>query len=1671
MATSPMPTLPPSVVDVLKPSTIPLFVTGASILYIGVVEVSKKVNQARHRRGPIALPNDDGREDGRSVDEAAYIGGDDIDQGPLLPPQPLLQRIERMRNVLTVISPVGAITSLVAAIWTIFDGLHEPFADSRAATQWIAFGVWMYTLVLHILAKLHKLPWALVTGHTCMTLVVLFLCLFYSDMKAYQDWKGIHALGLESTSIPEMSAVVWFGFMIAETGLTAIGMIVAGLTPRELDPEMVLQTGMRYSNEKHALPGEATSSFFGWVIFSWMNPTIHLGNQKVLQSNDLPELLPENRAKPLWDRFKRTSPASRLVRRLWYFNQLDFAGVVSFSFIQTFMDFTTPYFLNKILTYVNNPGSTTKETAALYVFGMLIAQIGKTVFASQMFYLTRRIDIRGKGYLNSELYGKALKIRDVSGLVSAAAATSGIGAKDTKDDQKDAQKKDDKKDKKNSANSQPANVGKIVNLMSVDTNRVTGCMSFIHILVGAPMSLIIGGFLLYQLLGWSSLVGMAMLFVTMPLNSMTSRLFRKLQKLLMEARDERVSQTNEIFQAIRMIKFFAWERTFAKKVMKARDAELRRVIHTYIVHVLFFLLFQAAPLLVTLLSFLCYTKAQGGELTAPIAFTAILLFERLRFPLNALPQVIVAVVNAGVSLERIAQFLEEGEIDSARQTITERDGNGQYKIALENVTAQWYSADGDKDDADADADTREGTLDTNRFYVKDISATFPVGELSIVCGPTGSGKSALLMALLGELDILSGKVFLPRRAPFSKKTVDPTTGYVTDGVAYVPQQAWLQNATIKNNILFGEPFDAERYEEVLQVCALKRDLEILDDGDETEIGEKGITLSGGQKQRVSLARAVYSRAQHVLMDDCLSAVDSHTGKWIYEKCIIGPLMKGRTQILVTHHVGLCLPGAKYLVQMLDGQVKHADGVTALRLTDRLKDILDSDEIESTPVSETQSVSEGSSDTIVENVTLENVENSAGEESDETQTTDGKPVGGQIKRRRSLPHVLVKDEVRQEGRVKWQIYKLYFSASGGIIFWGLVVLMHGLSRFANIGENWWLRQWANAYGEADSGVSTTMSAFGSFDGYMRLRAQPFDAVRYTHTEGSWIAYPFNMLGDYAKDNVTIFKFSGHLNVDYYISIYALICFGELLINVLTDVVVYIGSLKASRKLYEDLMYAVVRAPLRFFDTTPVGRIMTRFSRDFEVIDSNLAPTCNTMLMYLIACGSIIAVITFITPMFLFSAIFIVAIFAWVGKRYLTTSRELKRLDSVTKAPIYSQFGETIVGVPVVRAFGAQAEFMEEMLRRLDNGNRPYYWLWNANRWLSVRCDTLGAFVAFFAGAFIVFGNGAIDAGLAGISLLYALSFVNSMNWVIRVYTQLEMDLNSVERVQEYMSMPQEQITGAIEPPAAWPQEGKIEVDNLVIQYAPDLERVIRNITFSVDPQSKVGVVGRTGSGKSTLASSLFRFVDPTEGKIVIDGVDITTIGVEDLRSRLTIIPQDPVLFSGTLRSNLDPFNVHEDSQIWEALRRVHLIEGDEDMAEGTTRHVAFSSLDNLVSEGGGNYSHGQRQLLCLARALLRNSKIIVMDEATASVDFSTDQKIQKTIREEFSESTLVCIAHRLRTIIDYNKVLVLDHGVIAEYDTPYNLLTGKKYSIFKDMCMKSGEFDLLMEMAYARHNDV
>nr|UEO57355.1 ABCC1 [Conogethes punctiferalis] len=1108
-------------------------------------------------------------------------------------------------------------------------------------------------------------------------------------------------------------------------------------------------------------------------------------------------------------------------------------------------------------------------------------------------------------------------------------------------------------------------VGEIVNLMSVDAQRFLELTAYLNMIWSAPLQIALALYFLWGILGPSVLAGLAVMIILIPVNGLIANRVKTLQIKQMKYKDERVKLMNEVLNGIKVLKMYAWEPSFEDQILKIRNKEMHVLKQTAYLNSATSFIWSCAPFLVSLMSFGCFVLVNDTEgLDSKRAFVSLSLFNILRFPLSMLPNVISNVVQTSVGIKRLNKFMNCEELDEGA---VEHDPKEPNPLVIENGHFSWGEQNSEP-------------------VLKNISLEVPRGHLVAVVGAVGSGKSSLLSALLGEMNKVSGRI--------------NTTGEV----AYVPQQAWIQNATLQDNILFGKPLDKQRYNNVINVCALKPDFDVLPGGDQTEIGEKGINLSGGQKQRVSLARAVYYDADNYFLDDPLSAVDAHVGKHIFDK-VIGPngLLKDKTRVWVTHNVSY-LAQTDLVVVLRDGEVSEVG--TYQQLLEKkgafaeflLHHLSDAERTSPEELKELSQELETKLGTEFQNK-LQRARSLSESNSESDQTAAG-DRSGSVKKR-STPEAtpielkeknkLIEAEKAETGSVKWSVYKHYFM-SVGVVASVVTILMNLILQVFQVGSNYWLAKWSN---DQDMVVNGTV--------------------------------------DRSKR-------------DLYLGVYGGLGIGQVLSVSVSSLALYLGALAAARALHAALLSGVLRAPtIGFFDCTPVGRVLNRFSKDVDVLDNVLPMTLRGWTSCFFAVLGTLFVISLSTPIFVAVILPIGVVYYLIQRFYVATSRQLKRLESISRSPIYSHFGESITGASTIRAYGVTQRFVDESERGVDHNQSCYYPSCIANRWLAVRLEMIGNLIIFFSALFAVLGRDTVNPGLVGLSVSYALQITQTLNWLVRMTSEVETNIVAVERIKEYAETQQEAAwTVAQGPGSTWPETGALQLYDLTLGYRAG-GAALRGVTCTVAPRDKIGIVGRTGAGKSTLTLGLFRIVEAMQGKILIDGIDIASIGLHQLRSRITIIPQDPVLFSGTLRMNLDPFEAFTDEEIWRSLEHAHLKAFVKGLPAG---------LRHEVSEGGENLSVGQRQLVCLARALLRKTPLLVLDEATAAVDLETDDVIQKTIRSEFASCTVLTIAHRLNTIMDSTRVMVLDQGTLVDFASPEELLQ-RKDGIFYSMAKDAG----------------
>ncbi|PYH90961.1 P-loop containing nucleoside triphosphate hydrolase protein [Aspergillus ellipticus CBS 707.79] len=1319
--------------------------------------------------------------------------------------------------------------------------------------------------------------------------------------------------------------------------------------------------------------------------FGWASTILALGGKEKLNDTDLPAMNHSVRSKDVTDSFSTQALQSSTplwIRIAWQFRGQLIRQWLSILF-SNFFD-VAPAFANlQLLQFLETRGASDQEglTAWKYVVAIALATASSSLVDSRIIWWAGGyIAPPLRSTLTGLMYTKLLRMKSSSGPSKIDEETGDEG------------------DQEGPSKSQQD----VINMFAVDCNQVAifsiESSQYVNLMGKMMISIVF----LWLLIGWQSLcAGLLGMMILFPINQSLARRYGKKQKLLMKVRDKRAAMTTEAMHGIRQIKFSAAENQWAAKLEAVRDEELAMLWSTRLNNLYMTIGSEFTPVVLTALSLTTYSYIYGTLLPS-VAFTSISVFLHLEGIVSQIPYLLVTALTAKVSCDRLDKFFRTPE--------REDNTHPGEAVSFHNASVSFPY-----DSLDPPAD---------QFTLRNLNLAFPNNALSIISGPTGSGKSLLLAAILGEIEVLEGYIHVPRDAVPQERFDSKATAanwLLPTALAFVSQTPWIENATIKNSILFGLPFDAIRYAQVIHACALTADLALFEDGDETEVGAQGISLSGGQKWRLALARALYSRAGILVLDDVFSALDAHVGKHVYEHAVMGQLGEGRTRILATHHVSLCLSGAKYAVGLAaNGTLQHAGLVDQLQAEGQLDLTFDTEDRE---------------------ILIEDEDSSASDTA--VPSTEATLVP------RAPPKKLIQDEKRETGRVRTSVYSGYLDACGGWPFWIFLCILFAASQTFTVGRTYWVRIWANTFGEPEA------SQYAACHYHNTLQTQLTSSSAHTLCS--------------ATSSIEI----QHRSLWFYLGIYCLISVISVALSVGRLFMIYTGSIRASRTLFRGMLNSVLRAPLRWLDTVPTGRVLNRFTGDFSMVDSNLAEVFYSFAGSLGEVVGILGAAIVISPFMVLVALGLLVVCGIYARSYVGAARNVKRLESNSRSPVISHFSASLSGLSTIRAFAASSDFTRRMYGLLDTYAACTWYDRLLSSWLHLRISMVASLFPAAVATFVVTSR-TIDASLAGFALSFSLSFGWTIRWAIRIATRVELSMNATERIFEYRDLQIEPQDGK-PVRASWPENGRIEVDNIEVGYAEGLPSILKGLTFTAEPNQRIGVVGRTGAGKSTLSLALFRFLDTRRGSIMIDGVDISKIKLQDLRTRLAIIPQDPVLFSGTIRTNLDPLNQFTDAQVREALARVHLIPSEANsplatpgMATPVTETPGggntniFLSLSSPISTGGANLSQGQKQLLCLARAILSRPKILILDEATSAVDMATDLLIQRSIREAFSNTTLLVVAHRLSTVADFDRILVMKDGAAAEFGTPGDLVKTDE-GIFQDMVNKSGEAERLKSM--------
>ncbi|KAH7925483.1 ABC transporter [Leucogyrophana mollusca] len=1114
--------------------------------------------------------------------------------------------------------------------------------------------------------------------------------------------------------------------------------------------------------------------------------------------------------------------------------------------------------------------------------------------------------------------------------------------------------------------------GKLVNHISTDVSRIDFCLGYFHMSWAAPIQLTICLILLIINLGPSALAGFAIFFVATPVQTFLMKRLFVLRQKSMQWTDKRSKLLQELLGGMRVIKFFAWEVPFLKRIADFRQQEMRYIRSLLIFRAGMNAFAISLPALASVIAFVTYSLT-GHALTPANIFSSLTLFTLARMPLMFLPMSLSSIADAATACERLYGVFEAETLDD---TLVQND-KLDVALKVEGANFTWDSPPPQPEDpkklkATARAQkgaqkgkpgppvvtpakkVEEGTA--HIFKITDVDMEIPRGQLVAIVGAVGTGKTSLLQGLIGEMR--------------------KTSGIVEFGgsIAYCAQSAWIQNATIRENVCFGRPFEEERYWKAVRDACLEPDLDMLPNYDLTEVGEKGISLSGGQKQRINICRAIYCNTEIQIFDDPLSALDAHVGKAVFQN-VLKNNSAGKTRILVTHALHF-LPEVDYIYTLVDGRIAERGTYSELMSNDGAF---------------SKFIAEFGSK---EDSKKEKEEDAAEEE-----------VGAEKKAPKAsgAGKGMMQEEERNTGAIKPAVYRGYIAAGHGAVIMPLLFLSLVLMQVSQIMSSYWLVYW--------------------------------EEYKWKQSEG------------------------------FYMGIYAALGVSQSLTMFFMGAAFAMLTFYASQKLHRSAITRVMYAPMSFFETTPLGRIMNRFAKDIDTVDNFIGDSLRMLAATASQIVGAIILISIILPWFLLVIFIVLIAYFYATAFYRASARELKRPDAILRSSLYAHFSESLSGLTTIRAYGEVERFRLENQEFVDLENRAYWLTVTNQRWLGIRLDFLGTLLTFAVAILTVGTRFTISPGQTGVVLSYILMVQQSFGWMVRQVAEVENNMNSVERVAYYANEVEQEAPHQLDNtkvPTNWPSEGQLDLKAVVMKYRPELPPVLKGLTMTIAPGEKIGIVGRTGAGKSSIMTALYRLVELTSGSISIDGIDISSVGLTKLRTGLSIIPQDAFLFSGTLRSNLDPFELHDDAKLWDALKRAYLVESPKEPQPGSAQEgeptgvqtpVARFSLDSPIDDEGSNLSIGQRSLVSLARALVNDTKILILDEATASVDYETDRKIQDTIANEFKERTILCIAHRLRTIISYDRICVLDAGGIAEFDTPAALYSHSD-GIFRGMCERS-----------------
>lgn len=1425
---------------------------------------------------------------------------------------------------LLILSGLGLGLAIAAAV------VPSPFSLARLLAQI----PWLIALFFAVINRPRKTP---------KTLVVLFTATLGGELSAlaaeYHDSRGVNSLRTLIASVAFIAIIVILRMPMRDPDLP--------------DPQTEDIAAYHSAPDSKFRSPEDNLTLWQFMTVSWLEPLIRCGYGKQLNDNDVWTLPYDFQHDRLHTLFRELQGS--LTKRLLLANGLDLMIITLLGIIEAVAKLSLPMLLQLLLQSIKKGPAYRYES--LYYAGLtMIVRLIAAQSAVFNTWFSRRAYERSRGEMLTTIYNKTLTRKSVGVIVEKEANHlngngngngTGNGAVNNgangaaRSEEPDMpllgyNKPNPRKGRwarlleflrlrKSSSSEtktepeQPASMGKILNLMKNDVYQVAQRFWEFPAVVTKPLQLVLSLVLVWDLLGWPCLFGIAWVVIVQLANAACVRSLIGKEKLRRVATDVRLQVTSQFVEAIRHLRWYDWQSKWLENIMTARNEELRMLIVTGLRNVGIAATNFAAAALFPVFTFFAYTYIAGNPLPVEVAFPALQLFTMLEQSLKEVPALITILLNASIAMGRLLAFMAEPDKEEGD------DLRDPYEIKFEDASLAWPGH--------------------HKPVLKNLTLSFPTG-LTVVCGKVGSGKTALLQGILGELDEQQGHCVLPHTM-----------------VGYCAQSPWLQNMSIRDNILFNFPLDPARYKKVIDACALTTDLANFKHGDLTNIGENGVGLSGGQKARVALARAVYSQSSILLLDDPLAALDHQTAESIVRKLFIEPksLTQGRTVILVTHRVDLLVahrvgPGtylADQVVEIDDGEAR----------------VLDADEIsQEIEMLSTQPGTPATSQEEPPQVTTEEEEGTA------------------------IPDKFIEDETRASGGVVARVYWTYIKA-GKLKSWAFLITIYAAFRFIMVFNGWFLKSWGEAY----EGIEARPVASLMIN--LPTAAKPAVGIANSTTSGNLF---FDGLPNPEND------------VRPWLMWYAVIGLLTTFLSTLSQCGLLFILYVAAKDLFARVIKRVSNATFRFYDVTPIGRLMNRLTSDIGMIDGGIIQPLQDVAFHALTWISSMAVVALATPVFCVFALALTVCFFLIFRRFLPTSQSLRRLEMVSLSPLMSNFGILVDGLATIRAFKAQKHFQTRNIEVTDAFQKMDHFFWSLQAWLTYRFDTLSAFSTFILTALALYQG--LSPGLTAFVLTTASQFVDATHALCKVYGQLQMDFVSVERVVELLDVEQEP-SGDVDPPAAWPTTvDDIKFNGVTLRYAPHLEPSLCNVSFAIPGASKCAVLGRTGSGKSTLALALLATMKPALGSIHVGSIDIARVDVHAWRQRISFVAQDPVLFPGTLRQNLDPLDEYGEDECAGVLRRV--------LGPGW-------GLGSRVDGGGRNLSQGQRQLVGIGRAMLRRSPVVILDEATASIDKRTAAAIQQVLHEELRYSTVITIAHRLEAVRDATYYVRLDAGRVVE----------------------------------------